>query len=156
IAYFVLAVIIPLVVFGTRTDAVSTWKTNGLIFSALAGAMGAAGAICVVFASKAATDVALEQKINPATYRALIAPCIFALAPAINTLVSLCWHPKPGDPFHFGFEVPGWKLPVGILLVACGSYFVLSSKEDMEIAKGGPKPPPAAPVTAPAPSAAQP
>ena len=34
------------------------WKMNGLVFSGLAGAMGAVGAICVIFASKAATDTA--------------------------------------------------------------------------------------------------
>jgi len=147
IAYFVMAVVIPVVLMGLREDAKPEWKSNGLVFSALAGIAGAVGAICVIFASKAAVDAAKLGGVNPATYRVFIAPLIFALAPAINTLLSLVWHPKPGDPWHFGFEVPGWKLPVGILLVAVGTFLVLKSKEDMEAAKGGPKPPPApAPV----------
>jgi hypothetical protein len=147
IAYFVMAVVIPVVLMGLREDAKPEWKSNGLVFSALAGIAGAVGAICVIFASKAAVDAAKVEGVNPATYRVFIAPLIFALAPAINTLLSLVWHPKPGDPWHFGFEVPGWKLPVGILLVAIGTFLVLKSKEDMEAAKGGPKPPPApAPV----------
>jgi hypothetical protein len=147
IAYFVMAVVIPVVLMGLREDAKPEWKSNGLVFSALAGIAGAVGAICVIFASKAAVDAAKLEGVNPATYRVFIAPLIFALAPAINTLLSLVWHPKPGDPWHFGFEVPGWKLPVGILLVAIGTFLVLKSKEDMEAAKGGPKPPPApAPV----------
>jgi hypothetical protein len=147
IAYFVMAVVIPVVLMGLREDAKPEWKSNGLVFSALAGIAGAVGAICVIFASKAAVDAAKLEGVNPATYRVFIAPLIFALAPAINTLLSLVWHPKPGDPWHFGFEVPGWKLPVGILLVAVGTFLVLKSKEDMEAAKGGPKPPPApAPV----------
>lgn len=140
IAYFVMAVVIPVVLMGLREDAKPEWKSNGLVFSALAGIAGAVGAICVIFASKAAVDAAKLEGVTPATYRVFIAPLIFALAPAINTLLSLVWHPKPGDPWHFGFEVPGWKLPVGILLVAVGTFLVLKSKEDMEAAKSGPKP----------------
>src|SRR5262245_622952 len=122
VAYFVLAVVIPVVLMAIRDDAKPEWKTTGLVFSALAGVAGAVGAICVIFASKAAVDAArAEGAITPqeiARYRIYIAPLIFALAPAINTLVSLVWHPKPGDPWHFSFELPGWKLPAGIVLVA--------------------------------------
>ena len=90
----------------------------------------------MIFASKAAVDAAKAEGVNPATYRIYIAPLIFALAPAINTLLSLVWHPKPGDPWHFDFEVPGWKLPAGIVLVALGTFLVLMSKEEMEASKG--------------------
>ena len=144
IAYFLLAVVIPVVLMMIRDDAKPEWKTTGLVFSALAGVAGAVGAICVIFASKAAVDSAKAEGINPATYRVYIAPLIFALAPAINTLLSLVWHPKSGDAFHFAFEMPGWKLPVGILLVAAGTFLVLYSKEEAEAAKSGPKPAPAA------------
>src|SRR5688572_4635641 len=58
IAYFVLAVVIPVALMATRDDAKPDWKLNGLIFSSLAGMAGAIGAICVIFASKAATDTA--------------------------------------------------------------------------------------------------
>jgi uncharacterized membrane protein len=152
VAYFVLGVVIPVLIMSTRDDAKPEWKTNGLIFSGLAGIAGAVGAICVIFASKAAVDQAKLDGVNPATYRMYIAPLIFSLAPAINTLLSLIWHPKPGDPWHFGFEMPGWKLPVGIVLVAAGTFLVLMSKEDMEAKKtsGGPKP--ATPAVASAPT----
>ena len=150
VAYFVLAVVIPVLLMSSRDDAKPEWKTNGLVFSGLAGVAGAVGAICVIFASKAAVDQAtLEGAVTAqekAVYRVYIAPLIFALAPAINTLLSLVWHPKPGDPWHFGFEVPGWKLPAGILLVALGTFLVLYSKEEAEAAKGGPKPPPTPPT----------
>jgi len=149
IAYFLLAVVIPVVLMAIRDDAKPEWKTTGLVFSGLAGVAGAVGAICVIFASKAAVDAAKLEGVNPATYRVFIAPLIFALAPAINTLLSLVWHPKSGDVFHFSFEMPGWKLPVGILLVAAGTFLVLYSKEEAEAAKGGPKP---APAQQPAPS----
>lgn len=151
VAYFLIAVVLPLVLMQTRDDAEPNWKTNGLIFSGLAGVAGAVGAICVIFASKAAVDAAKLEGVNPATYRIYIAPLIFCLAPMINTLMSLVWHPKPGDPWHFGFEMPGWKLAVGILFVAAGVFLILLSKEQAEASKApGPKPAPApAPSTAP-------
>jgi protein-S-isoprenylcysteine O-methyltransferase Ste14 len=149
-AYFVMAVLIPLAMMSTRDDATPTWKSTGLVFSSLAGVMGAVGAIAVIFASKAAVDQAkAEQLANLATYRIYIAPMIFCLAPLINTLLSLVWHPQPGDPFHFGFTVPSWHLPVGILLVAAGTFLVLYSKEAAEAAKPpAPKPPVTQPTEA--------
>ncbi|QJW97359.1 hypothetical protein [Frigoriglobus tundricola] len=186
VAYFVLGVVIPVVLMSLRDDAQPEWKTNGLIFSALAGIAGAVGAICVIFASKAAVDTAKGEfeaeesalvakaaaEPNPeaktaietelkefrsgrgkylASYRIYIAPLIFALAPMINTLLSLVWHPKPGAPFHFGFDVPSWQLPVGILLVALGTFLVLYSKEAAEAKKTAAAPRPV-PVGAVAPA----
>jgi hypothetical protein len=149
IAYVGLAVVIPLALMATREDAAPNWKLNGLVFSGLAGAMGAIGAICVIFASKAAVDQAVfEGAITPqdkAVYRVYIAPLIFCLAPLINTLLSLVWHPKPNEPFHFGFESPSYKLVLGIALMAAGTFLVLKSKEDMEAGKTPP------PKIAPAP-----
>jgi len=150
VAYFVLGVVIPVLLMSTREDAKPDWKTNGLIFSGLAGVAGAVGAICVIFASKAAVDQAKLDGVNPATYRIYIAPLIFALAPLINTLLSLVWHPKPGNPWHFGFEMPSWHLPVGILLVALGTFLVLYSKEAGEAKKAAAAPKPAAAVGEPA------
>jgi hypothetical protein len=139
VAYFLLAVVVPVVLMAVRDDAQPSWKMNGLVFSGLAGVAGAVGAICVIFASKAAVDTAKAEGINPATYRIYIAPLIFSLAPAINTLLSLLWHPKAGDPWHFDFEMPGWKLPAGIVLVALGTFLVLMSKEELEVSKTKPQ-----------------
>ncbi len=52
------------------------------------------------------------------------------------------WHPKAGDPWHFAnpFEALGWKLGLGILLVAAGVFLVLLSKEQAEASKGAPPP----------------
>lgn len=154
IAYFFMAVVIPLVLMSVRDDAKPEWKMNGLIFSSLAGIMGAVGAICVIFASKAATEAAKAEGVNPAQYRMYIAPLIFSLAPAINTLMSLIWHPKPGNPWHFGFEMPGWKLPLGIVFVMIGTFLVLFSKEEVEASKAPPKKDaPLNPAPTPAPEA---
>ena len=141
VAYFVLAVVIPVALMVTREDAKPEWRWIGLVFSALAGAAGAIGAICVIFASKAAVDQAKLDGLDPASYRIYIAPLIFALAPLINTLLSLVWHPQPGNPWHFAWETPGWKLPTGIILAAVGTFLVLLSKEDLEARKARPRSP---------------
>ena len=137
VAYFVLAVLIPLVLMSTRQDSAPAWKPVGIAFASLAGVAGAVGAICVIFASRAAQVQAAEDNVDPATYRAFIAPLIFCLAPLINTVLSLVWHPnaKTGEWAVFHFEMPGWKLLAGIVLVSVGTFLVLMSKEDMEKAK---------------------
>jgi len=144
VAYFGLAVIIPLVLMATRDDAKADWRTVGLVFSGLAGVAGAVGAICVIFASKAAVDQARADGVNPATYRIYIAPLIFCLAPLINTLLSIVWHPNPktGDWSVFHLDVPGWKLWAGIVMVAVGTFLVLMSKEEAEASKAKPAQPP--------------
>jgi hypothetical protein len=145
VAYFLLAVLIPLAIMATQDGATPNWRMGGLVFSGLAGVAGAVGAICVIFASKAAVQQAVAESVSPATYRVYIAPLIFSIAPAVNTLLSLFWHPnaKTGEWAAFHFEMPGWKLPLGILLVAAGTFLVLFSKEEAEAHKGPPKPAPA-------------
>jgi drug/metabolite transporter (DMT)-like permease len=143
IAYFVLAVIIPVALIYTGDNSTKPdWKTTGLVFSGLAGVMGAVGAICVIFASKAAVDAAKAEGLNIASYRMYIAPCIFCLAPIVNTLLSSFWHPaKGGNWANFHLEMPGWKMWLGIFLAAVGTFLVLMSKEEAEAKKGpgGPK-----------------
>ena len=108
VAYFVIGVLLPAAyLFADRASRVAgRARTTGLVFSGLAGVAGAVGAICVIFATKAAVDAASEAGLPPATYKVYIAPLIFGLAPVINTLVSIVWHPKTGQPFHFGFDLP--------------------------------------------------
>jgi hypothetical protein len=176
IAYFIIGVLVPVLMFVTKQADWPEGVTNtGLIFSSLAGAAGALGAICVIFASKGAVDAARgtaeykakaaevkslqeELKEHPerkdelqpkladeqaeltgvmARYRLFIAPLIFGLAPVINTVISMLWHPKRGEPFHFALTVPDWKLWVGIVLVGLGSALVLYSKEESEVAPKG-------------------
>ena len=132
-AYFVIGVLIPMYFLLTGSEAQKpTYSTNGLVFSSLAGVAGAVGALCVVFASGAAVASAKESGLSPTTYKVFIAPLIFGLAPIINVLVSSVWHPKPGDPFNFHLELPGWKLWLGIVLVGMGAALVLFSKEEAE------------------------
>ncbi len=135
VAYFVIAVLLPLFLFVSGKEEWPDMKTTGLVFAGLAGVAGAVGAICVIFASKAAVAQAKLEGIDPSTYRLFIAPLIFALAPVINTFLSSIWDPKPGHPFNFEVTLPGWKLMLGIVLVGAGTFFVLYSKEEAEEAK---------------------
>jgi len=137
-AYFVIGVILPIVMFTTGWLGVKWSDVNlgstGVTFASLAGVAGAVGAICVIFATSAAMAAGRTlTPPNPGAYKIYIAPLIFGLAPVINVLVSIIWHPKPGSAFHFGVEeIPGWKLWVGIVLVGLGAALVLFSKEEAE------------------------
>jgi len=146
LAYFLIAVVFPLFLFLTGREELPPLKTTGLVFSSLAGVAGAVGALCVVFASKAAVDAANAAGVPPSTFRLYIAPLIFGLAPLINTLISLVWHPdaKTGEFLHFGIEsMPSWKLWLGIVLVGAGAFLVLFAKEEADAAPK-PNPPTAA------------
>src|SRR5437764_5169303 len=54
LAYFVIGVLFPLVMFLSGQYAWPELKGTGLLFSSLAGVAGAVGAICVIFATQEA------------------------------------------------------------------------------------------------------
>src|SRR5438128_835380 len=93
VAYFLIGVVYP-AVYLLRLPAKDQPERNltGLLFSGLAGAAGALGAICVIFATANAVVAAKAAGQPPGTYKLFIAPLIFGLAPVINTLVSIVWH----------------------------------------------------------------
>jgi hypothetical protein len=135
VAYFVMGVLLPLGMFLSGTYPWPEIKGTGLVFSGLAGVSGAVGAICVIFATQSAMQSASDAGLPRESFKVFIAPLIFGLAPVINVLVSSFWHPQVGNPWHFGVEIPGWKLWVGIILVGIGAGLVLFSKEEAETAK---------------------
>jgi len=113
-AYFLLAVLVPIVLLRAR-NLRPGWTGRGVTFATLAGVAGAVGALCVVFAT-----VVFH---GPALY---VAPVIFALAPVINTIVSLFWHPDEG-PLTLGLprEPVHWSLYLGVILAGLGAGLVL-------------------------------
>lgn len=159
-AYFVIGVLLPLLMFATGWLGVKWADVNlgssGLTFASLAGVAGAVGAICVVFATSAAMAAAREAKVPLDTYKVFIAPLIFGLAPVINVLVSIVWHPQKGDPWHFGLKSTHWLLWVGIIFVGLGAALVLYSKELIESGETKPAPTPAATTAAEPPQPAAP
>ncbi len=145
IAYFVIGVLFPLLMFGTGWGGASwsevRFANTGLIFSGLAGVAGAVGAICVVFATQSAIAAGKDlTPPNPGAFKVFIAPLIFGLAPVINVLVTVFWHPQRDNAAHFGVTMPHPLLWVGIILVGVGAGLVLYSKELTEAAGPPPKP----------------
>jgi hypothetical protein len=130
VAYFVIGVLFPLGMFLSGYYPWPELKTTGLVFSGLAGVAGAVGAICVIFATQSARAAA--PSTNPDAFKVFIAPLIFGLAPVINVVVSMFWHPTKDNPLHLGLSMPHWLLWVGILLVGVGAGLVLYSKEIAE------------------------
>ena len=138
VAYFLIAVLFPLVMFGSE-GRWPQWNAYGITFATLAGVAGALGALCVIFANRSVPPVNPD---NPIDYRLFIGPIIFAMAPLLNTLISLVWHPSPATgAFHFGIHhLPGWKFLLGIVLTGTGTFLILYSKEEAE-KKDRPAPP---------------
>jgi drug/metabolite transporter (DMT)-like permease len=129
-AYFLIAVLWPLAMFYTGEKA-PDWNGYGITFATLAGIAGALGALCVIYANRSARELAVTDNVD---YRLYIGPIIFAMAPLLNTIVSLLWHPSPTKgAFVFGLEhTPSWKFLLGIVLAAAGTFLVLYSKEEAE------------------------
>lgn len=141
VAYFLIAVLFPIGMF-VAGERQPSWNVSGISFATLAGVAGALGALMVIFANRSAAHYAAQVQDVTTDYRMYIGPVIFALAPLLNTIVSLLWHPSKGA-FHFGLEAsPGWKFYAGIVLTGLGTALVLYSKEEVEHNK-----PKAAPVT---------
>jgi uncharacterized membrane protein len=130
VAYFLIAVLFPLAMFYTGEKA-PDWNLYGITFATLAGIAGALGALCVIFANRSARELEVTDNVD---YRLYIGPIIFAMAPLLNTIVSLLWHPSPNrGPFEFGIvNLPGWKFFLGIILTGAGTFLVLYSKEEAE------------------------
>jgi hypothetical protein len=139
VAYFLIAILFPLGILWYR-GKMPEFTTSGITLATLAGVAGALGALCVIFAT-------FEFR-GPRLY---VAPLIFAMAPVINTLVSLLWHPTDEATwnFHLPAETPHWTLYVGIVLAGLGAGLVLYSKELGEQQHARAKGPPTAAAVAP-------
>ena len=117
-AYFLLAVLLPVLILGVRGKKLA-WNGRGVSLSTLAGVTGAVGALCVIFATFVFGGPPM-----------FVAPVVFALAPVINTLVSLFWHPDEGA-FTVGAprEPVHWSLYLGVVLAGLGAALVLAAKD---------------------------
>lgn len=107
IAYFLIAVVFPLIVLYSAGEK-GKWSTTGFIWSFVAGAIGAIGALGIILAFK------FQGK------PVYVMPLVFGLAPIVNTLVTMLMAgtARQASPIFF----------VGILLVAIGAGGVLSNK----------------------------
>jgi len=84
-AYFVIAVLTPVLVLGSKGQ-LNNFNQSGTIWSTLCGALGAAGAICIIYAFKNGGSPAF------------VMPIVFGGAPLVNVLVSMLMHPPKTTP----------------------------------------------------------
>jgi len=105
-AYFVIAVVVPLLLLAPLGDA-GQWNLGGGLWSLAAGSLGALGAL--------GTILAFTCGGKPFT----VMPVVFGCAPVINTLVTLALaHTPTGDVSPFFLA--------GMLVVAAGAATVLA------------------------------
>jgi hypothetical protein len=104
VAYFLIGVIIPAVTLSSQ-GAMSGFGTNGTILATIAGALGAAGAACIIWAFRAGG------------LPFYVMPLVFGGAPIINVLIAMSLHP-PKDAVN-----P--MLYAGFLLASIGAAMVL-------------------------------
>jgi len=120
VAYFILAVIVPGVYLAVNKVDRAAYPSDpgflqkGVVLSTLAGILGAAGALCIVFAVGAA-----RRTLGP-NGAAYVAPLVFCFAPIVNVLISMVIEPPARAPSPLFF--------VGILLAAAGAGMVLYFK----------------------------
>lgn len=106
VAYFVTAVLAPLLVLET-SGASWSFPLPGAAWSLAAGVVGAIGAFGVLLAFGAQGSPAVVMSI------------VFAGAPVVNAVVALLWHPPAG-----GWGGLRWQFLAGIVLAAVGGCMV--------------------------------
>jgi uncharacterized membrane protein YhhN len=100
VAYFLIGVLVPVITLSSQG------QLSG--FSMVAGALGAAGAVCIIFAFRSG---------GLPTY---VMPLVFAGAPLVNVLYSMWLHPPKTSPNPL--------LYLGFVLAAVGGGLVLYFK----------------------------
>jgi hypothetical protein len=103
-AYFLIGVLLPVVALSTQGE-LSGFGTQGLINATVAGALGAAGAACIIWAFKTGG------------LPVYVMPLVFGGAPIVNVAVSMVIHPPKTalNPMLF----------VGFVLASIGAGMVL-------------------------------
>ena len=106
VAYFLIGVLIPVAGLASQGQlSLNGFTTSGTITATVAGALGAIGAGCIIWAFKNG---------GIPTY---VMPLVFGGAPVINVFVSMALHPPKSaiNPLLY----------VGLLLVVAGASMVL-------------------------------
>ena len=106
IAYFLTAVLAPAIVL-LSTGASFDMPAKGMVWSLVAGTVGAIGAFGVL--------LAFGAKGTPTVVMSIV----FGIAPIVNAFVAMAFHPPAG-----GFGAIRWQFVLGILLAASGGCLV--------------------------------
>jgi uncharacterized membrane protein len=107
VAYFLIGVLVPLGSLSSQGQ-LNGFTTKGTVGATIGGALGAAGAICIIYAFRSG---------GLPTY---VMPLVFAGAPLVNVLYSMWMHPPKTSPNPL--------LYLGFVLAAVGGGLVLYFK----------------------------
>ena len=104
VAYFLIGVLVPVAALSAQSG-LSNFNSGGLVTATIAGALGAAGAACIIYA------------FRTGGLPLYVMPLVFGGAPIVNVLVSMAIHPPKSaiNPMLF----------VGFLLASVGAAMVL-------------------------------
>jgi len=104
VAYFLIGVLIPVAGLGAQGD-LARFDRAGLVTATIAGALGAAGAACIIWAFKTGG------------LPVYVMPLVFGGAPVVNVLLTMALHPpkSPVSPLLYA----------GFLLTSLGAALVL-------------------------------
>ena len=104
VAYFLIGVIVPVAGLGAQGN-LSNFDTGGLVTATIAGALGALGAVCIIYSFRFGG------------LPVYVMPLVFGGAPIVNVLVSMAIHPPKQalNPLLF----------VGFLFASIGAALVL-------------------------------
>ena len=107
VAYFLIGILVPVLVLSSQ-GGLTSFSRGGSIWAGLGGALGALGAVCIIYAFKAG---GLPNYVMP---------LVFGGAPLINVIVSMAMHPPK--------TAPNPMLYLGFLLAVLGGGMVLYYK----------------------------
>lgn len=107
LAYFLVGVLVPAIVLGSQGQ-LKGFNSGGVLASTLGGALGALGAVCIIWA--------FRNGGSPM----YVMPLVFGLAPLVNVLYSMATHPPK--------TAPNPLLYVGYILGSIGAGLVLRYK----------------------------
>lgn len=104
VAYFLIGVVVPVIALSAQGE-LRNFNTTGTATATMAGALGAIGAVFIIFAFRSG---------GLPTY---VMPIVFGGAPVINVLTTLVLHPPKSsiNPLFF----------LGVLMAAAGAGMVL-------------------------------
>jgi hypothetical protein len=104
VAYFLIGVLIPVAALSAQ-GGLANFNGRGLVNATIAGALGAAGAACIIWAFKTGG------------LPVYVMPLVFGGAPIVNVLITMALHPPK--------SAINPMLYVGFLLASAGAAMVL-------------------------------
>jgi hypothetical protein len=107
VAYFLIGVLVPLVALSMQGE-LKGFNTGGTISATMGGALGALGAVCIIWA------------FRTGGLPVYVMPLVFGGAPLVNVLFSMYLHPPK--------TAPSPMLYVGFLFASIGAGLVLYNK----------------------------